>query len=415
MNRSGSKSGAIVGMLILTLSVIWSHDVSSQDCPSLLPGNLHAAGEGGLSWGIELRSFLYGVRRYDQETQKLQNKGYAFVAADIITQGEFGDHLFWLGEGVVRHWRNSEDFFCRFGEEGVYFTLKQAFVEWTPGDFLVRIGRQNFAYGNGLVLNHWFDGFELNWKTGKFQGSFFGGILAVDAARACQRKAVVEHLSCWKNFCSSNWGEQTAFGGFLSARWFGRQRVSMMIMRQNDENPGGLSRSAVYAGLFLRGSLIKGFGYFGEIAMQRPDEISTIMDNTWGLSFLIQKLWKTKWGGVQSRWGILYGSGKKNAVFSPLFERIRWGERMHFNAHHGLIVGLKHQWIPRFTRRFEGQLDYFKRFDRNSLDPISDELDAGLMLKMTENKRFWLVYSVLNLSNRIAMTHQFKFEMRFIL
>ncbi len=413
MMNSGRSGRLLLGFF--TALTLWRVDVSAQDCPSLLPGNLRDIGDVGISWGVELRSFLYGVNKYDETSQSFQNKRYAFGAADMLVQGEIGDNLFWLGEGVVRRWENRSDFSCQFDEEGVYFTLKQAFLEWTPGDFLFRLGRQNLAYGNGLVLNHWFDGGELNWEFGKLKGSFFGGALAVDAARACQKKEVIEHLACWKNLCSSDWGDLSAFGGTLSARWLGRQRASLLVMRQLAPNAGGLSRSATFASLYINGSLGRGVSYFGELAMQRPDEISTVMDNAIGASFLIQKLWKTKLGGLQSRWGLQYGSGHDKAVFSPIFERSRWGERMRYNAYHGLILGLKHKWNPAFSSHLQGQVDYFRRLDRHSLDSISDELDVGLMVKITEGRRFWLVYSVLNLGEELARTQQIKFETRIVL
>jgi len=400
---------------IFAIKFLWSMDVSAQNCPSLLPSNLRDIGETGISWGIELRTFLYGVNKYDEVSQSLQNKDYIFGAADMLVQGEIGDNLFWIGEGIIRHWENRSNLSCQFADEGVYISLKQAFLEWTPTNFLLRVGRQNLAYGNGLVLNHWFDGFELNWEYSKLKGSFFGGALAVDVARACQKKEVVEHLSCWKNLCSSKWGDLSAFGGVLSTRWIGRQRASIMVMHQITSNPGGLNKSASFASLYLHGSLMNVFSYFGELAFQRPVEINTIMDNVWGGSLLIQKLWRTKWGGLENSWGVLYGSGLEKAVFSPLFERVRWGERMHYNAHHGLIIGLKHKWNPSFSNRLQVLLDYFRRLDRNTIVSISDELDFGLMVKMNESKRFWLVYSVLNLTADLARTQQIKFEARIVL
>ncbi len=400
---------------IPVLFLFWSLRLFGQNCPSPLPGNLHDFGEIPVSWGLELRSFLYGFNRYDGESRAFQNHGIFLGASDLYLQGELGDQLFWLGEGVIRHWQNSRNLSCQFAPEGLYFTLKQAFIEWIPGPLLFRLGRQNLIFGNGLVLDHWFDAGQLDWEIGWLTGSIFGGALAVDVARSCQKKEVVEHLGCWKTLCSAEWGKHTLFGSTLSTRWLARQYVSLMVMHQNVRRPGILDRSATFASLYLRGSLNGGFSYFGELGLQLPDQVNTVMEKGWGSSVFVQKMWKTHVGSVQSRWGFLYGSGEEKAVFSPLFERMQWGERQHFSAHQGLILGLRHKWIPDFTRHLEGQIDYFRQMDLHSFSGLSDELDIGFAFKLSGSKWIKMVYSVLNIGDAFSRIHQVKLETRIVL
>ena len=99
-----------LAVVILLLPLLGIYNVFPQDCPSLLPGNLRDIGETGIAWGIELRTFLYGVNKYNQQSQSLQNKGYFFGAADILIQSEIGDNLFWLSEGAIRHWNNRSEY-----------------------------------------------------------------------------------------------------------------------------------------------------------------------------------------------------------------------------------------------------------------------------------------------------------------
>jgi len=368
-----------------------------------------------MAWGLELRGWYYNVDKNISGSDSRTTSNYFFGAADFLIEGSIGDNIYWTAEGVLRHRTDNDELKCQFAKKGIYANLKQAFIEYEKNRILVRLGRQNLTFGNGMVLNHWFDAVELDWKSGRTTIGLFGGIFAVDAARSCQREVVFEHRACWKNFCSSEWGDQKAGGAFLSLKWQKRQHMSLMIMRQISPNSGGLSRSALFTVLTMRGLLPGGISYNFEAAWQKADQISDIMDNTWGTSLWLQKSLGIKAEKFHIRFGSLYGSGQDKSVFSPIFERIRWGERYHYSAHQELILGMKTKWIPSFTRYIEPKFDYFRNLDRNSFVYISDEIDAGLKIKLADSKQIWVVYSILNPGNDAARVNQFKIETRVVL
>ena len=94
---------------------------------------------------------------------------------------------------------------------------------------------------------------------------------------------------------------------------------------------------------------------------------------------------------------------------------MQWGERQHYSAHQGFILGLRHKWIPDFTHHLEGRIDYFLQLDRHSFSGLSDELDIGLVMKLSGSKRIKMVYSVLNIGDAFSRVHQVKLETRIVL
>ncbi len=193
-------------------------------------------------------------------------------------------------EGLVRYKPEAEN--CRFGESGIYFTLKQASIEWESPVGLLRMGRQNFQFGQGLVLDHWFDGIEWHLPMGRWDARLFSGLFATDVARACQREAVFEHLQCWKQYCEADYGDFGLAGISFEGRILGFRKTGVSFMYQHA--PGVISDdlSAWYVSLELQHKLPCGWTSYFEGAYQSPPVENDRIPKAWGLKYKLMQFLK---------------------------------------------------------------------------------------------------------------------------
>lgn len=414
-------------MVILILITIFPNLSWSRDCKSLLFPNLNPLGETGLYYGTELRGSYYFVKEQEEQDNIF------LPSLSLGLQYEAPKNIFLQFQVLARRKDKVHDKSCenewlteifdfetghgsrnRYGynnqecsSEGLNLNIRQAWAEIPFDPLIIRSGRMNLAFGNQLVLDNWFDSVELNLSLKKLDVSLFGGILAKDVARgvsSCQHCIVYENRLCWTNICKSDWGDHKLLGATLSYKLLKEHHQSLLIMKQ--ETPYESMDSDI-ASLYFNGKLISNFKYFGELGYQKYKT----SESTIGFSGIIRGYFKKENVGLfQVGLGYLY----ENKPFDPVYGSLWLGERQRYMVTNGKVLSFETEFTPSFTKYLKFGTYYYLQLSRNDNSAVSNEIDLEALIKFSDKRRFWLVYSILNFQGELEKKQQVKLETRLI-
>jgi len=394
-------------LIVIALLISFPMSVWSRDCKSLLFSNLNSLGDTGLYYGAELRSQYYLV----DESDELDS---IFIpSAAFGLQYEAPRDIFLQFEGLARWKDNVHD--CPYSEDGAYFNVRQAWAEIPLDPLTIRFGRMNIAFGNQLVLDNWFDSAELFLSIKKFDVSLFGGVLAKDVARgtsSCQHEIVYENEMCWTKICKTDWGDHKLLGATLSYSFLKSHRQKLFLMRQDTPHK---SRNSDIASLYLNGKLISNLNYFVEMAYQQHETPGSSPADTIGFSGMVKGHFRSERAGLfQAGLGYLYGEKDENKPFGPIYGSLWLGERQLYMATEDRVLYVETEFVPAFSEHLKLKTLYYLQFSREDGSLESDELDVGLSFKASDKRRFWIVYSLLNIQGDLERKQQIKLETRLI-
>lgn len=393
--------------VVFGLTIVMAHESEAKTCPSMLQGQLHTFNR--LSLGAELRFSSYYVNQYDYEEETRRDETLNLWSLRGQAEYTFSDTVFAGFEGIVRNKvESAEDFECDHADSEYQMNIRQLWLEYAPERFTLHVGRDVLASGNQLVLDNYVDYASLEKDFGSFTMRMGGGVLARDVARealSCQREIVYEYHQCWKQFCTSDWGDQRL--GFVETRFslFAGHYQQFLLLYTNSAVE---EQNSVIGDIFLNGKLSNALKYFIECAVQKYQADDTLYP---GAALMLA--WNFSLGRTSQyvQAGLLVAQREEERRFAPLFESLWIGERAHFSIYQGDIWYLRHTVNLKTFPQIKLVTQYAQKFS----DALRDELDVGPQLLFKDKYQVWLTYSALNLAGEYHLTQQLQIQVRLIL
>ena len=379
----------------------------AKDCPSNLSTELHTAGNA--SFGAEIRFWYYYVNQYDYEDQQRLEDSYVYASARGLAEYQFSENLYGGFEALIRNTEyDDDDFECEDCADGIRVNVRELWLDYAPGSLALHAGRDVLAFGNGMVIDNFFDQATAQFDFGSASVLIGGGVLANDVAReatSCQRGAVYEYYPYWKQILASDWGDYRM--GFVETGFSLIPKHHQQLMLLYTDSAIDNEQDSLTADMYLNGNLGAGFKYFTEAALQYYTESQDVYG---GASLLVSKNFPFAATQQQIQAGLLLAQRDDAQRFAPIYESLWIGERYRYSLYEGNIFYLKETVNFDKLKPVSVTTQYSRKFSGDA----SDELDVGLELDVTQKYRFFFIYSALNLASDYEMTHQFQFQTRLV-
>ncbi len=359
----------------ILLIFVFNNFIISKDCPSRLYNNLHQFAKSNLYYGLELKANYYNV----------DGDNYNFLGSSFVLtyEGDKTIYNFEMRFEPKKYARHKE------GTERSPFKFRMINIDHSfSRKFSIIAGRQEISYGNGLVLDDFFDGLSVYLGKKKRISAGLGiySIYSAKEALECQKGFFNNYTNSWKNLNNSDWGDIKM--GYLKYSFrIKKNDIGFLLLRMQSNDPNFSSSILSFSSKL---KLFSKWKLNSEVALQYFDESKL----AYGVSSELYKSFRFKSiGNILTKIRYLYGSST-DAMFTPLFGNLYIGDRQHYSARQGSIIGGELKYTPAFFKKGTLKLGYFRNLRK--LESISDEFDLGFELNLTKSKKIRLLttYSI---------------------
>ncbi len=427
-------------LVMLFIAVLPGGPAIAKNCPSQLPANLRQVGEKELYWGIEFRTASYFVREKDISIDPAQTNNVfnGFGALRSIVTYTPDDSLSWLNlyfEGEVKQRKdvaNCNAWAVSTGKDMEMIPqLRGLSISMDKWDMNVKVGRQNLVFGTQAVLDNFFDAVKVSRKFGrKVSVELFGGVMATELTRetlGCGYEQYYEKRKSWKRLCSADYGDYLMAGAVVNLKHFRPHKIGIMNLFQYSRLDGEVADDTTlpasypenlttnFVSVYAMGPL------FGSESTSYEAELLgayKIHDKAFIPALSLGLRHRIKIGSAHLVLHPMYSgalrTGDEDLHFASLFEGYDVGSRQRYGLYDGQIFSMMLRLRMGSVRIDTG---YHYHTERNSLDSIDDELEAGVTWFIWGKTKYQLraLYSLINVAaGELPMSHGARVVLRLI-
>ncbi len=358
-------------IFIFTFTFVFNGSIFSKECPSKLYSNLHYFRESGIFGGAEFKGFFYNYL----------DENYRFGSATFVL-GYESDKFTLNLEGMMK----KKDFIpCENYPETSPFKIRRLNIEYYLSDTLtLKLGRSEITFGNGLILDDFFDSFIFSYE-GDFDVDFGAGLMSIDVSKealSCQKCYFYIYRNCWKNLLQKEWGD--VYMGFFNLSYTKKGFTQgLLFVVSMEKEPYLNTYSASFYGKY---KMLFKTKLFYELAIQY---LESVKDIAYGASLKILKGINTSYGNILIEGLSLYGS--EETYFYPLFGNTSLSEVYHYTPRQGLSLGCVLKFHPSVIKNIKFKAGYFGNISQSYESFISDEFDLSTEVSFDKNGKYRII------------------------
>jgi hypothetical protein len=299
-------------------------------------------------------------------------------------------------------------------------------IEFEKDGFLAGAGLQPFSFGTGAVLDQRFMGLAAGYNHRVFSLRVFGGMTARWLMRNAANSMWMSYMSYtngWK-FTSEDPTENYAVGLNFSLKIVRPFRLQALYLYSH---PSSLEYESHTLAIHFAGPIVSPYLSFAlePLLMIRTGKdvvpgggYASGKGRTEALPGLVAtvraQFGDSAWTPTMRVGGASAFRDAENLRFASVFENLSWGLVRRFNLFQGQLFFVRSTWEP--VEYVEVFADYFLAFPDGD---VTDELDAGVELRINDLYRLKLAYVGMNLagetSRGVRPSHALYVEARIVI